>query len=96
MICLEKFMEWLDNEEKEIEAEIGEQKFFMKGRYSEVIKIKSKLCEMDAHDKEIEDELGVICQRYCKFPEAYGDREDDNQRMIEERCNNCPLNRLVK
>lgn len=45
---------------------------------------------------ELEDIAGKICDKYCKFSEAYGDREDDNQRMIKERCENCPVNRLVK
>ena len=86
MICLEKFMEWLNDEIKDLTTSHD-------GKESEAIRIRAKLCEMDAHDKEIEDELGVICQRYCRFPEAYPERETD--RMIEERCKDCIITRLT-
>ena len=50
-----------------------------------------------AERSELEDIKEQICDHFCKFPEAYDHGcEDDNQRMIEERCEKCPLNRLVK
>ena len=38
--------------------------------------------------------LNEICDHYCRFPEAYP--ENENDRMIEERCNKCPLVGLMK
>lgn len=32
-----------------------------------------------------------ICNNYCKWPEQY-DKDDDS--LIEEVCNNCPLNMI--
>ena len=32
-----------------------------------------------------------ICDKYCKNPEKY-DKDDDA--LIDEHCNNCPLNMI--
>lgn len=32
-----------------------------------------------------------MCDRYCKFPEQY----DDEEALIKERCEFCPLTRLM-
>jgi len=100
MSNIEKFLEWLNDEIKQLETHKGNNNMLW-GSYSEAIRIRQMLCDMDAKDntpdrEELEDIVGKICAKYCKFPEAYGNREDDNQRMIEERCEKCPLNRLVK
>lgn len=99
MFNIEKFMEWLDTEIKNIEIHAGNNNM-LQAKYSEAIRIRQQLCNMDTKNKipdkeELEDIAGQICDHYCVYPQAYGDREDDNQRMIEERCNNCPLNKLV-
>jgi len=38
--------------------------------------------------------LGEVCNHYCRFPEAYPAKEQD--RMIDEKCNKCPLHKLAK
>lgn len=44
----------------------------------------------------IEEATREICNHFCKFPEAYyTGHDDDNDRMIEERCNKCPLGKLI-
>lgn len=43
---------------------------------------------------ETEKIISEICGHYCRFPEAYP--ENENDRMIEEKCNKCPLVRLMK
>lgn len=96
---MKEFITWLNDEVKAIENATGNM--FNKGKYREAIRIRQRLCNMDAKDKtpdreELEEIAGKICDKYCKFPEAYGDREEDRARMIEERCEKCPLNRLVK
>lgn len=36
-----------------------------------------------------------ICNHYCKFPDIYKDPDgEDNERLWDERCENCPLNTL--
>lgn len=92
MVDLERFMEWLCDEREQLEYS-GEQN---SQRLSQTIKIQSKLCEMNEHDKYTEDQIGAFCKRYCKFFEAYGDREEDRRRMIKERCFDCPIERLTK
>jgi len=96
MVNIEKFREWLDEEIDRIGHYRGNNNM-LSGCYSEAIRIRQMLCNMDAEkNPELEEVAGEICDHYCKFPEAYGDREDDNQRMIEEKCNKCPLDRLIK
>ena len=99
MLNFEHFMTWLNEEIWRIENGMGHNNM-LNGQHSEAIRIRQKLCEINAKDntpdrEELEEIAGKICDKYCKFPEAYGNREDDNQRMIEERCDKCPLNRLV-
>lgn len=38
----------------------------------------------------IQEVKDIICDSYCKYPEAY----DDTEELIEERCDNCVLERL--
>lgn len=92
MVDLEKFMEWLNDEKEKYENGSEENSY----RLSQTIRIQSKLCEMSVHDKYTEDQIGAFCKRYCKFFEAYGDREEDRKRMITERCFDCPIERLAK
>jgi RNase P subunit RPR2 len=40
----------------------------------------------------LEEIKGQVCDKYCRFPEAYP--ENEQERMYEEKCNNCPLNLL--
>ena len=45
----------------------------------------------------IEEVKSEICDNYCKYPAIYNTREDsgvDYDRMFEEKCDRCPLNRL--
>lgn len=39
----------------------------------------------------IEEVIEKICDGYCKYTEQYG---EDYDRMIDDQCCNCPLNRL--
>lgn len=43
--------------------------------------------------KIIEDVVESICDNYCKYPEQYA--EADEEKMYEERCDKCPLNKLI-
>ena len=55
------------------------------------------MSEIKTITQQIEDICTEICDHYCKFPEAYDTgHDDDNDRMIEEKCNSCPLGELVK
>lgn len=40
--------------------------------------------------KQLLDITEDICSNYCKYPEQYGEQE----KLWEEKCNSCPLNRL--
>ena len=33
-----------------------------------------------------------MCDKYCKYPDSY---DEDDDMMYDERCNNCPLNKLI-
>lgn len=88
---MSEFSKWLDEEIKELAR--YKDNNMMWGKHTEAIRIRQKLCEIDKTpeiDEESEYLKGQICDRYCRFPEAY----DDNERMIEERCDHCPLERL--
>lgn len=37
---------------------------------------------------EITDDL---CQNYCKYPAMYNDSEDEEDRLYQNHCKNCPL-----
>ena len=50
----------------------------------EVIKAQRTIPEM------VEEVKINICDNYCKYPSEYTDQEQ----MIEERCENCPLCQL--
>lgn len=96
MVNMEKFMTWLNEEIRIREYANNSLNLFRSGELSALIRVRQQICNMDkVIDTDLEDIAGQICDHYCVYPQAYGDREDDNQRMIEERCNNCPLNKLV-
>ena len=46
----------------------------------------------------IEEVIEKMCSDYCKFPEQYekeyGDSDEGVDKMAEDRCGKCPLNRL--
>lgn len=46
----------------------------------------------------IEEVVEKICSDYCKFPEEYtkkyGDSDEGLNKMFEDHCDKCPLNRL--
>lgn len=52
--------------------------------------------ELDVPDKPqtiaqiVEVVCEEICDHYCKWPDQYKDEDA----LIEEKCNDCPLNRL--
>ena len=33
-----------------------------------------------------------MCDKYCKYPDIY---DEDDDKLYDEQCNNCPLNRLI-
>ncbi len=35
-----------------------------------------------------------ICDSYCKWPEMYGEKNEDLDGLYKEHCDNCPLSRL--
>lgn len=35
-----------------------------------------------------------ICTNYCKYPAVYGEGDSEFDRLMHERCESCPLNRL--
>jgi len=92
---MEQFMQWLNNE---IEALEGKET--TTGQYSEAIRIRTKLCEYDSKrvDKDkIEKIHDKMCKWSCRYPQAYyTGKEDDNERMIKEKCSICPLDELVR
>lgn len=101
MSNIEKFCEWLDDEIKEIETHKGTNNMLW-GSYSEAIRIRQMLCDMDAKDntpdrEELEEIAGKICDWACKYPQAYWTgRDDDNERMIKEKCSICPLSKILE
>lgn len=97
---LEKFMEWLNEEIKSLEPHTHNNIIW--GKYSEAIRIRQMLCDMDAKDntpdrEELEDIAGKICDWACKYPQAYWTGcDDDNERMIKEKCSICPLSKILE
>ena len=95
---IENFMTWLNTEIDDLRRYKGNN-LMLDGKFSEAIRIRQMICDM-AHDEksiqrdELERVADEICRRYCRFPEAYP--EGENERMIEEKCNHCPLGRLVE
>lgn len=86
---MSKFSEFLNEEVKSIKETATDTNLFIQGKLSEAIRIRAIFNDIT---KSPEDLAAEICNHYCRFPEAY----DDNDRMIEEKCNNCPLGELVK
>lgn len=88
----ERFIEWLDNEIDDLQHSPDSP--FVSGKLSEAIRIRAKAGEMDAKEypPDLEEVAGKICDKYCRFPEAY----DDTDRMFAEKCEGCPLNELMK
>lgn len=86
---MSKFNEWINTEIKSLKETASEDNVFIQGKLSEAIRIRAIFNDIT---KSPEDLAAEICNHYCRFPEAY----DDNNRMIEEKCNNCPLGELVK
>ena len=86
---MSKFSEFLNEEVKSIKETATDTNLFIQGKLSEAIRIRAIFNDIT---KSPEDLAAEICNHYCRFPEAY----DDNDRMIEEKCNNCPLRELVK
>ena len=46
----------------------------------------------------IEDVAGSMCDKYCKYPQKYKkkyqDEDEAHNRMIDEVCEDCPLSKL--
>ncbi len=40
------------------------------------------------------DILDELCNDYCKWNEKYGDSDEEFERKLCEKCNNCPISRL--
>ncbi len=84
--------EWLDKEIEDLSFQVSDSNMFIVGKHAEAVIIRAYIRKQV--EKE-EDLKGLICDRYCKFPEAYDHgQKDDEERLHEERCNNCPLNRI--
>ncbi len=89
---LNSFVLWLEDEVQELHmAYTGN--LYESGKHAEAVRIKSKL-QTDIMESRISEVVEEICDKYCRFPEAYP--ENENDRMIEEKCNKCPLVRLMK
>lgn len=47
----------------------------------------------------VQEVVEETCDKYCKWPEKYqeqyGDPDEAGEKMMDEICVNCPLNRLV-
>lgn len=85
---LNDFTSWLDKEITALDI-TDNHNLFESGKHSEAVRIREKLRgTMESVDGIREQ----ICDHYCRFPEAYP--ENDNERMMEERCEKCPLNKL--
>ena len=90
-------MTWLNSEIDDLRQFKGNN-LMLDGKFSEAIRIRQMICDMDNGEKtftreDLEKVADLICRRYCRFPEVYP--EGDTERMIEERCEKCPLNELV-
>lgn len=87
------FRNWLDKEIADLSYYKGNTMTW--GKCSEAVRIREKFRELV--DVDMEKVASEICDKYCLFPQAYDTGlEEDKERMIEERCNKCPLNRVVK
>lgn len=53
--------------------------------------------------EQIEAVAAEICKDYCKWPDSYEIFKDEDmdrmnekyKRILEEKCNNCPFNKLI-
>ena len=49
--------------------------------------------------QELEEIVGEMCDNYCKWPTTYrldyADPDQANEHMLDEKCVDCPLNRLT-
>ena len=89
-----EFKEWLDGEITKLKETATDHNIFIQGKLSEAIRIRAVFNEFNLSPEDI---AAKICDKFCKFPEAYDTgHDDDNERMIEEHCNNCPLGELVR
>ena len=44
----------------------------------------------------LEDVANEMCDKYCKYPDEYAKQYgEDDERMCDEVCNKCPLNKLI-
>ena len=85
-----KFRKWLDTEIKDLDRNAANHL-----QYSEALRIREMFKQ--TAESELEVIAGEMCDHYCVFPQAYDTgHEDDNERMVAERCDSCPLNRLVR
>ena len=91
---MNKFSEFLNEEVKSIKETATDTNLFIQGKLSEAIRIRAIFNDIT---KSSEDLAAEICDWACRYPQAYDTgHDDDNDRMIEEKCNNCPLGELVK
>lgn len=98
MVNMEKFMTWLNDEIMNLER-TPEINLYKSGEEAGLLRVRQKLCDMDAEigEVDLDDIAGQICDKYCMFPQAYyTGHDDDNERMVTEKCNHCPLNKLVR
>ena len=89
---LNSFNMWLDDEVQSLHSEYNGS-MYESGRHSEAVRIRAEF-QQKLMEESISEVVEEICDHYCRFPEAYPERE--NQRMVEEKCNNCPLVRLMR
>ncbi|MEE1048208.1 MAG: hypothetical protein U0M60_12395 [Clostridia bacterium] len=40
----------------------------------------------------LQEVIQKMCDEYCKYPEQY--KGEDEDKLYEEKCDNCPLNLL--
>ena len=49
--------------------------------------------------EQIESELAIICDDYCKYRELYFSEHEDPdeayEALLDEKCSDCPLGRIV-
>lgn len=45
--------------------------------------------------KILEDVVGEMCSKYCKYPEQWDEEAEGMELADSEHCQKCPLNRLV-
>ena len=95
---IEAFMTWLNQEIEDLKNS-GRDNVYLSGKLAEAIRIRQTICDMDVKDTAVDKETiekvaDKICRRYCRCPEVYP--EGEAERMIEERCDKCPLGEMVE